>query len=341
MVSTATLLSYDAVNARLGINTASPENNLDIVGDFKFRNAVTAPDKAMRFRFGGALDQEIGGTDWYVSTWSAADFTGSQYQQVQYQSGGGPMLFKRGEVHNNDSGDYDIQFKGDGDDNTLFIDASTDRVGFGLNNPSQKITVAGRIGIGYTSAASATNTAGYGKVYAKETDGLLYYMTAAGQEYDLTATGAGGSGAVGGSGVANKMAFWTNASMLSGASMVDYQPSTGVFTATKLVRGFASTPTSTATWSVDFNTGSLQYTMLSATTVTVWLQNATTGGEYTLIARQDGTGGRFLHWPSNVVWAGGTTPTPTSNATYVDMFKLIYNSTASVYWAVPTLNFAR
>lgn len=215
------------------------------------------------------------------------------------------------------------------------------QMGLGIiatNVINERLMVNGRIGIGYTTGASGAS--GFGKIYMKPSDNLLYFQTPVGVEYNLTATG-GGSGSVGGSGVANKLAFWGNASMLSGASTVDYQPSTGVLTASKLVRGFASTPSSSATWAIDFNTGSIQYTMLSAATVTVWMQNPVNGGEYTLITRQDETGSRFINWPANVVWAGGTTPTPTSSSTYVDIYKLIYNSTASVYWAVPTLNFAR
>jgi hypothetical protein len=41
----------------------------------------------------------------------------------------------------------DVQFRGDNDVNTLFVDASTNRVGFGTNTPSEKADVAGNLAI--------------------------------------------------------------------------------------------------------------------------------------------------------------------------------------------------
>lgn len=41
---------------------------------------------------------------------------------------------------------------------------------------------------------------------------------------------------------------------------------------------------------------------------------------FTLILRQDGTGGRTVTWPTSVVWPGGVAPTLTSTAAAVDVF---------------------
>jgi hypothetical protein len=41
----------------------------------------------------------------------------------------------------------DVQFRGDTDANTMFVDASTNRVGFGTNAPSEKADVAGNLAI--------------------------------------------------------------------------------------------------------------------------------------------------------------------------------------------------
>lgn len=358
MLSTASIMHFDLVNGKIGISTPSPAQQLTVNGDVQVQAGDGTWTKAYKFRTdGGALDFEAAGADLWWSTYSNADFSGTKRTFVIYKSGADyASAFLNwewktsgdvqqhlinsdgGVVFNETGGAFDVRIEGDTDTNLLWTQGSTDRVGIGATAPVEKLTLNGRYAIGFTTGASQSS--GYGKLYVKPSDSNLYYLNPSGTEYALTPPASGG-GSIGGSGVANKLAFWTNASLLSGASMVDYQPSTGVLTATKLVRGWASTPSSSATWSVNFDTGSIQYTMLSTTTVTVWLQNPVTGGEYTLIARQDGTGGRYLNWPNNVVWAGGTTPTPTSNASYVDMFKLIYNSTASVYWAVPTLNFAR
>lgn len=41
----------------------------------------------------------------------------------------------------------DVQFRGDNDVNTMFVDASTNRVGFGTNTPTEKADVAGNLAI--------------------------------------------------------------------------------------------------------------------------------------------------------------------------------------------------
>jgi hypothetical protein len=41
----------------------------------------------------------------------------------------------------------DVQFRGDTDVNTLFVDASTNRTGFGTNTPSEKADVSGNLAI--------------------------------------------------------------------------------------------------------------------------------------------------------------------------------------------------
>lgn len=43
------------------------------------------------------------------------------------------------------------------------------------------------------------------------------------------------------------------------------------------------------------------------------------GGSFTLILKQDGTGGRTIAWPAAVDWAGGSSPTLTTTASAVDI----------------------
>ena len=60
------------------------------------------------------------------------------------------LLDVRGNVIFNDAGaDFDFRVEGDTDANLLFTDASTDRVGIGLNNPQYKLDIVGDIN--YTS----------------------------------------------------------------------------------------------------------------------------------------------------------------------------------------------
>lgn len=44
---------------------------------------------------------------------------------------------------------------------------------------------------------------------------------------------------------------------------------------------------------------------------------------FTLILRQDGSGGHTPTWPASVDWPGGTGPTVTSTASAVDVFTFI------------------
>ncbi|NTW31031.1 MAG: hypothetical protein HGB12_00075 [Bacteroidetes bacterium] len=55
--------------------------------------------------------------------------------------------------------------------------------------------------------------------------------------------------------------------------------------------------------------------------------NGKSGAIYTLIIKQNATGGWKVSWPSNVKWIGGTAPTLTSNANAVDMFKFVNDGT--------------
>jgi len=58
----------------------------------------------------------------------------------------GNILFDGGTfIFNEAGGDKDARFEGDTDANLLFLDASTDRIGIGLSDPSQKLEVKGNL----------------------------------------------------------------------------------------------------------------------------------------------------------------------------------------------------
>jgi hypothetical protein len=74
----ANALTVDS-NGRVGMNTSTPTEALTVVGNFNVADATT-PTKQYRFRTsGGSLDFEGSGANLYLSAWSNADFTGTQY----------------------------------------------------------------------------------------------------------------------------------------------------------------------------------------------------------------------------------------------------------------------
>jgi hypothetical protein len=61
---------------------------------------------------------------------------------------------------------------------------SSGKVGIGLTNPNEPLTVVGAISL--KAAAAPTASTGFGKIYVKNTDGRLYYKNELGVERDLT-----------------------------------------------------------------------------------------------------------------------------------------------------------
>jgi hypothetical protein len=76
--------------------------------------------------------------------------------------------------------------------------------------------------------------------------------------------------------------------------------------------------TSTA-YTIDLTSGSVQYLTLTGN-CTYTFPTPVAGRSFTLIQRQDATGGRTVTWPSSVDWPGAVAPTLTSTAQRVDKF---------------------
>ncbi|NTW32791.1 MAG: hypothetical protein HGB12_09225, partial [Bacteroidetes bacterium] len=51
------------------------------------------------------------------------------------------------------------------------------------------------------------------------------------------------------------------------------------------------------------------------------------GGVYTLIIKQDETGGRTFTWPASVLWSGGIIPAFSTSANAIDMVKFVFDGT--------------
>ena len=86
-----------------------------------------------------------------------------------------------------------------------------------------------------------------------------------------------------------------------------------------------STPASAGTIDLDLENGNVfDVTMDQATTFT-FSNPPVTGraGSFTLIVRQDATGGRVATWPASVDWEAGTAPVLSSSANQIDMLSFI------------------
>ncbi len=77
---------------------------------------------------------------------------------------------------------------------------------------------------------------------------------------------------------------------------------------------------------VDWNNSNVQELILSADR-SFTFTNGKNGGVYTLLLKQDATGGRLVAWPSNVKWEGGATHTFTSAANGVDLIDFLFDGT--------------
>lgn len=91
----------------------------------------------------------------------------------------------------------------------------------------------------------------------------------------------------------------------------------GVFT-NGYTEEVATANTSTA-YTIDLAGGSVQILTLTGN-CTFTFPTATTGRSFTLLLRQDGTGGRTVTWPAAVRWPGGTAPTITNTASRQDKY---------------------
>lgn len=160
----ANMLFVDASASKIGIGTAAPDDQLHVIGNLKMADADTET-KAYRFRTSGSnLDVDFGGAYAYFSTFSGADFTGTQrvfmimksdadyigaYLNWEWKNASDAQQHliqgSGGVIFNETGADADTRIEGDTDQNLVFVDASTDRVGIGTATPSEKLEVNGNI----------------------------------------------------------------------------------------------------------------------------------------------------------------------------------------------------
>lgn len=78
-----------------------------------------------------------------------------------------------------------------------------------------------------------------------------------------------------------------------------------------------------ATYTADISAGNVFNLILNSATCVLTFSNATARGtmcSFTLILKQDATGGRIITWPSNVIWSDAVVPLLTPVASRFDYF---------------------
>ena len=100
------------------------------------------------------------------------------------------------------------------------------------------------------------------------------------------------------------------------------------------------TANTAAAYTIVLSSGTLFDLTLTANCTYTFPSSPVAGLQFILMQKQDATGSRTVTWPSNVRWAGGTTPTLTATASRTDVFTFIYEGK---YWLgfVGGLNFTR
>jgi hypothetical protein len=89
------VLSVDTSAQRVIIGDGTAGEKLDIIGNWQVRDASTAT-KSVRVRTSGLdLDFEAAGDKIQFSTWSGADYTGTQYNQMRFNADGTPINVQR------------------------------------------------------------------------------------------------------------------------------------------------------------------------------------------------------------------------------------------------------
>ena len=89
------------------------------------------------------------------------------------------------------------------------------------------------------------------------------------------------------------------------------------------------TANTTSAYTINLSSGTLFDLTLTANCTYTFPSSPVAGLQFILMQKQDATGSRTATWPSNVRWAGGTAPTPTTTASRTDVFTFICEGT---YW---------
>ena len=135
-------LFLDATDGNVGINQSVPSATLDVNGDVKISGSLNA---------GGST-----GTSGQVLS-----STGTGLQWITNSGGGGILDLEGGVVVNDNGAIVDFRVESDTNENMLFVDGNTDRVGIKTNTPAADFDVNGNVQIsGSLNAGGSTGTSG-------------------------------------------------------------------------------------------------------------------------------------------------------------------------------------
>lgn len=177
------------------------------------------------------------------------------------------------------------------------------------------------------SVAPSTPGTGKWKLYPKS-DGW-YYLDDAGTE---TKIGFGGANMVGAASSADNALVrfdGTGGKTAQNSGILLDDSNNMTFPDSQLIRPLlkdvaevvVTEAASGSTETIDLEAGNVKDLTLSADCTLTFSNPPASGraGSFTLIVRQDGTGGWELTYPASVVWAGGTEPTLSSAISAVDI----------------------
>ncbi|HEX8923548.1 MAG TPA: hypothetical protein VF828_02340 [Patescibacteria group bacterium] len=193
-------LTYDG---RVGIGTTTnPREKLNVIGNLEMDDTQVSPTKSYRLRTtGGSLDFEAAGAQMYLSTWSNADYTGTQRYYLVMENGAnnaqalntwqwrtGANATTRHTIDgstgasvafNQDLENTNFSIGGSGNGGLFFVNGTTNRVGIGTTNPMFALDIKGDLNLTGTIFAAGTSGAP-GQVLSATAGGLQWTTAGAG-----------------------------------------------------------------------------------------------------------------------------------------------------------------
>lgn len=123
-------------------------------------------------------------------------------------------------VFNDAGAAVDFRVESDNDANKLFVSGSTDRVGIGINSPTNTLDIDGTLRIRNLNSVTSTGLLGV------DANGVAERITI-GTGLNLTNDVLTATGTLSGSGTSNRVAFWSGTTLLSGNDSLFYDSANG------------------------------------------------------------------------------------------------------------------
>jgi len=210
-----------------------------------------------------------------------------------------------------------------------------------LYNPKVVILDNGNVGIGTTAPTQTLNVLGTFAIrdatadritfeFNKGSDGIARMLTVASNGWSLEADHSSAPPIVfktgTGAGAAEKVRIDNRGNLGIGTTA----PTSKLEVVGDFGSAIVAKGNSTGAVTIDWSAGGTQHITLTGN-VTLTFSNGVSGHKYTLIVKQDGTGGRTVTWPGTVRWSGASAPTVTTTASKSDYIGFVYNSVDSTY----------